>query len=996
MAGNPPIAAAHADPTFVGRGETLDVFTATLGQALAGRRQVLTVSGEPGIGKTRCAEAFAQVAEDQGALVLWGRCYEEPGAPPYWPWVQVLRNFINASSPSEVQLAMGRGVAEIASLVPEVAGGTVASPTSRSLDFQPSQMRFQIFDAISQFFARATQQVPVVVMLDNLHWADAPSLSLLEFLSGELQRSRLLFVGTYRDNEVSRKSPLLRMLGGLGQDAGVQRLRLGGLSESAIAALAGRLLGSALPPTAVAAIHQQTDGNPLFVIELIKVLIDEGQDAGIEPIAMRIPDGIREAIGRRLARLSESANELLATASVIGRMFSATEVAAVAERNIDGVLKDLAAATQAGMVELCEDSRADYRFTHALIRETLYDEISTLDRLRLHGRVANTLVATHASDLEPALSRIAHHYYETAAIGSLDQAVEYAMRAADYALRIHAYEETLVHCDQLISLLSPNGRTSNDERLVRVLFLKGQTLLSLGTVQPAIQSLFEATSVVSRLGNAELLVDIASQLVLATSHTPQRHAIPLLEKALALLPEGDSIAGAKVRAALAFALRTMGRWDCVDRLVREAVEMGERLADDRTRTYCLLMAILALRGRPETLDWRIDLGEQFLELAQRREKLDLAQALSWQVLHLLEQGRIDEAAAFNEQLYAISVDKYLLHEYYAAATRIALALLRGDWKLDLEPQIEALLVRGGKTRPEDAEGVYGAQMFMLNRDRGRLASLAPVVRAFAESRAERAWKPGLMLMCAEVGLLDQARSLFEQFASRRFAQLARDDMFVANLVYCAETCCVLGDRAHAEVLYGLLLPYAEQTANHPRALCFGSARLFLARLASTAGDAAAAHAHFEAALQRNRAMAAWPFVARTLYHYGAFVFESDVEQGRALLTEGEQVGARLGMTALCGDIDGLLRGQTGPNAFPDGLTVREVDVLRLIAIGRSNKDVAAVLAISLNTVATHVRSILNKTGCANRTEAAAYASRHNLVERPPSATKHFNRASSDD
>jgi predicted ATPase len=237
MLQDPVRAAGRVDTTFVGRAEELGLFKRTLDQVLGGRRQILMLSGEPGIGKSRCAEAFAHAAEDQGALVVWGRCYEEPGAPPYWPWVQILREFMDASSPSEVRFAMGQGVSDIAAIVPELADGD-SPPASSAATFDPSETRFRMFDAIARFFAKATQQVPLVVVVDDLHWADAPSLSLLEFLSHELQRSRLLIVGTYRENEVSRKSPLQHTLGGLGKDAGVVRVRLAGLPVPAIATLA--------------------------------------------------------------------------------------------------------------------------------------------------------------------------------------------------------------------------------------------------------------------------------------------------------------------------------------------------------------------------------------------------------------------------------------------------------------------------------------------------------------------------------------------------------------------------------------------------------------------------------------------------------------------------------------------------------------------------------------------------------------------------------------
>ena len=246
-------------------------------------------------------------------------------------------------------------------------------------------------------------------------------------------------------------------------------------------------------------------------------------------------------------------------------------------------------------------------------------------------------------------------------------------------------------------------------------------------------------------------------------------------------------------------------------------------------------------------------------------------------------------------------------------------MLRGEW-LGLEERIEALRELGSRTRRDDAEGVYGAQMFALKRDLGQLSELEPLVRSLVEAPGYRAWAPGLIVVCTELGLVEHARGLLDRLAQNYFAQLPRDDMFVACLAYCSEACVELGDSVRAATIYRLLLPYSEQTLNHLRAVCFGSAQLFLGLLAHTAGDDTAAREHFERAVTRNREMRAWPWLARTLYHYGRFLLEADQdperERGRRLLTEADQVAGRLSMTALSRDIDRVLRGATDDSAFP--------------------------------------------------------------------------------
>jgi DNA-binding CsgD family transcriptional regulator len=964
---------------IAGRARELEVFRGAFSRILCGRRQLVLISGEPGIGKTRCAEALAELAEDQGALVLWGRCHEEAGAPPYWPWVQILRAYVAASSLDEVRLNMGTAATHIAALVPELAETSHRTQLTPDAVGDANPARFRTFDAIGQFLLKATQQVPITLVLDNLHWADAPSLSLLEFLNQELTRSRLLLVGTYRDPDIS-KTPLQSTLGGLSRESDAHRVHLAGLSRSAIGEVAARMCGVALSESAVETICQQTDGNPLFAIELIKVLIDESAGAAIAAVPTRIPAGVRETIGRRLIRLSARCNALLSIAAVYGRGFTAREIAAAADEDVQEVLTGLEPAIQAGIVQSNAEVTGGYQFTHALIRETIYEELSTSDRLRMHGRAGDALVSVHSAQLEPALTRIAHHYHE-AALGSPDKAVEFALRAADSAVRMHAWEDALLHYDRTIEVLVSGGLV-HDERLARVYILKGLAQIHLGQVQRSIDVLLEAVKRTRVLGSAELLVDALMCLAYSSSYVAQQHLLPLLDHALMLLPDGDSVARAKALTTRAFAQRTLADKSLIQVLVDEALAMARRSCDATARCACYQLTVMALRGNPESLYRRLLLGEEYIAVARSTSSADLlAEAYHLQALNYLESGQLDELETLLEHYDSLSTVRLGLHQYRAAAYHAILGLLRGDWT-DLEIRIEALLEIGKKTRSDDAHGVYGAQMFTLNRDLGRLQALAPHIEQLAAGTGRRMWEPGLMLMCAEIGMLDEARRIFNRIAEQDFRAVCQDEMYVTCLVFCAETCCVLADAERAATLYQLLRPYAAQTANHPTAVCFGAAELYLAMLACTANWPERAAKHFEHAISLNRAMRAWPWLARSLFRHGAFLVARQTDAERRLglqqLREAEHLARRIGMTRLIDDIDALLHRGCARVRYPDDLTAREVEVLRLLAIGRTNKDVSLVLSISLNTVATHVRSILNKTQCANRTEAAAYAIRHGL------------------
>ena len=975
----------HQPRTIVGRARELDAFRAAFDRMLAGRRQMVLISGEPGIGKTRCAQALADVAEDQGALVLWGHCREDAAAPPYWPWVQILRAYVEASSLDEVRLTMGASAKDIAALVPELL--ELSQPTRQAPDAatDSSPARFRTFDAIRQFFHQATQQVPITLILDDLHWADTPSLSLLEFLNQELLNSRLLIVAAYRDADASTKSPLQSALGGLIRDPGVERVHLSGLSQSAIGQVAERLCDVTLSDSAIKLIYQRTDGNPLFTIELIKVLLDESAGSSIAAMPARIPAGVRETIGRRLIRLSDPCNKLLGVASVHGRQFTAREIAVATDGEVQRVLTDLEPAVQAGIVQSNADAPGGYQFTHGLIRETIYEDLPAAERLRMHGRAGDALVAVHSARLEPALTLIAYHYHQAVALGFAEHAVVYAMRAAESATRMYAYEEALLQYDRAIETLQSEG-LMHDERLARAYVLKGSALRLLGQIDRSIDVLLEAVNRTRLLGSAELLVDGLMSLAMTSQHVAQRHIVPLLDRALALLPETDSVARAKALATLAFAQRTSADKPRIQWLVDQALAMAGRCCDGTARCACFQLTVMALRGNPSSLPRRLLIGQEYIAVARSTGSGDLlAEAFHWQSLNCFEAGHTDDLEVLLDQYEGLAATRFGVHQYWASSYRITLGLLRGEWN-GLEDRIEELLAIGTKTRRGDADGVYGAQMFALNRDLGRLHSLAPQIKEIATSGSQRMWEPGLMLICGEIGLLPQARAIFERLVDQDCRAIRRDDMFLACLVFCAQTCCALDDAPRAEAIYRLLRPYARQTANHPTAVCFGTTELYLAMLACTANRPDVAREHFDNAVVLNRAMRAWPYLARTLYRHGVFLLArpTDAERrtGFQQLREAEELARRLGMARLVIDITALFDAGEGAATFPDGLTAREVEVLRLLAIGRTNKDVSLVLAISLNTVATHVRSILNKTQCANRTEAATYAIRHGLNTAP--------------
>ncbi len=315
--------ANQSQQIFVGRQREMSELTAALDDAMSGNGRLVMLAGEPGIGKTRIAEELADRARSLGAQVLWGWCYEREGAPPYWPWVQPIRSYVLETDPGKLQVEMGPGAADIAELIPEIREKIPDLGQPPALE--PQETRFRLFDSISTFLKNLAGPRPLVLVLDDLHWADTPSLLLLEFFARQLADSRVLLIGIYRDIEVTRQHPLSESLAQLSRSPAFQRLTLGGLETDDV----GQFIRAAGEEEAslelINAVYEHTEGNPLFMSEVIRLLVEQGglgaQDGVDAPVALGLPQGVQEVIGQRLNRLSAECVGAITTAAVVGRQF---------------------------------------------------------------------------------------------------------------------------------------------------------------------------------------------------------------------------------------------------------------------------------------------------------------------------------------------------------------------------------------------------------------------------------------------------------------------------------------------------------------------------------------------------------------------------------------------------------------------------------------------------------------------------------------------------
>src|SRR4051794_40443342 len=428
-----------AGGVFVGRERELESLREAVDIALAGRGSLQLLVGEPGIGKTRASEELATYARVSGARVYWGRCREDEGAPAYWPWVQAIRSYIRDSDPVALAWQLGAGAAEVAQLIPEIAEKLDIEPAAGAVS---EEARFRLFDSVTSLLLAAARDRPIVIVLDDLHWADEPSLLLLRFAARELASSGLLILGTYRDVELGRHHPLARVLGEISGIEGSGRIPLRGLSVAAVERYIEMTAGTPSPPGLAEAGPVPTHGNPFFVGEIVRLLASEGKLAAGGTVAeLEIPQGVREVVGRRLDRLSEETNETLRVAAVIGRDFDRELVWRVAQQQREDLMTAAREAIAERLVTDLGDGR--FSFSHALVRDTLYEELSPAKRSALHERTGLAIEEICGGDVEERLGELAHHFLEAAPRGDLAKAIDYAQQAGKQDMEQLAYEDAV-------------------------------------------------------------------------------------------------------------------------------------------------------------------------------------------------------------------------------------------------------------------------------------------------------------------------------------------------------------------------------------------------------------------------------------------------------------------------------------------------------------------------------------------------------------------------
>ncbi len=994
----PAAAAARSSPRpqraatlFVGRQQELSRLTSALADARDGRGQLVMLAGSGGIGKTRLAQQLAAQAEAEGVTVLWGRCLEEPGAPPYWPWRQLLRSYLRSSGDPDPARTFGNTLADIASIAPELAEH-VAVPTSDGAALDSAQSRFQLFDAIVGFWRRAARRAPLLLVFEDLHWADATSLRLLAFLASELNDCALLVLATYRDTELSRQHPLFDTLAELARSPAFSRIELGGLSGQETEQFMAAALGSAASAHFASAIHTRTEGHPLFLEETLRYIAESGvptqvtTPAGEHASLLQVPTGVREVIGKRLNRLSPTTSRLLAKAACIGRRFDTAILARLeSDRSEDDVLVALEEALASHLIEAVPQSQ-HFRFSHALIRETLYDEMLALRRARLHLRIGELLEQQLGPDEDIVLPQLAYHFGAAGTAAAAEKALDYATRSAERATRVLAFEEA--GNQYRLALQVQQKYLSADSALrCRLLLQLGEVELSVGAGLPAREVYSQASTLARGHGHGEMFARAAVGFERSTMLTAQsgEPAVALLSEAIALHQKDDALR-VELLARLCRAYVYCDRADDAVAAHTQAVALARQLGEDNG-LFIALAAIVSANYWPDMLQQRLEAAREAWRIVESNgQNLPVVDLLPY---YLADLEHVGDIAALRQvldqgmQLAEQSRSPYL--QTLCRHTEAILAINEGRFA-QAEAWTTKALQSGRRIAHDQALSAYGMQMFCLRREQGRLGEALPMLQHFVKTTPEaQHWQPGLALLYSELDMQAECRAQFDSLPWHAATKPPRDASTLTIVLFAAETCVYLRDPKRAAILYELLAENAgSNLMSDFGGPCLGSADRLLGNLACVQQQWERAQAHFEVALEMDQHTGARVWLAHSRFDFASMLHQrghdGDASRATGMLDLALADSTALGLAALTPRIEALAQEIATPRpVYPCGLTEREVEVLKLIAMGRNNREIGKVLSISPNTVANHVRNILEKTYTANRTEAAGFANREGLI-----------------
>ena len=951
---------------FVAREQELTQLTRYLEQAQSGQGGVVFVTGDPGSGKTTLIREFirrATMAQPE-LIVAVGNCNAFTGiGDPYSPFREILGLLTGDVEAAWASGGLSRIQARrLWALIPLVVPALLDTSPDLLDIFIPSAALVQrtesaisgaaawlsqlkqlvarhqarsgpahdqqtnLFEQYSKVLQKLARQQPLLLVLDDLQWADLGSANLLFHLGRQLTGQRILIVGLYRPADVAlgrdgERHPMEPVVNEFQRNFGQIQINL---NQTEGRSFVKALLDSEpcrLGATFREALYQHARGQALFTVETLREMKERGDlvqdELGLwmEGAAIdwtQLPSRIEGVIGERIGRLPAALQEIIKVASVIGEEFVAEVVARVLKldkreliRQLSGVLDKQHHLVQSqGSQHLAGQRLSQYRFRHILFQYYLYHDLDEVERAYLHEEVGHELEQLYQSQPEVGAIQLARHFQEA---GLVTKALDYLEQAGEQAIWRFAYQEAIRFFKEAMILLKPLPETSErQQQELRLHLALAEAQWKAGQIAEAMDTFQQSADMAAGLRLTDDLARAALgfEYVRYRFNLPAAPAVRLLEEALIALGEEDSVLRVRVLGNLTRALLSTETPERLEAMSEEAIEIARRVGDPVALYDTLQISVLAHRW-PEKMGARITAVDEMLRLAQEMDDRDKAgQIYPTRVNEYLEFGDIqmveetlNTGAALFERL------QQPFHTHVIQVQQAMHAMFVGNFA-EGERLAQQALATGQQMQVENVDGVFGIQMFTIQREIGGLRKLVPVVKSFVERNPEaNTWRPGLALIYSDLGFGEEARTQFELLAVNDFAAIPQDALWVGSIAYLSEVCAFLGDVVQADILYQFLLPYARLNIVVGYAtVCFGAASRYLGLLATTLSRWETAEQHYEAALEMNARMGAKPWLAHTQYQYAAMLLNrdraGDRDQALPLLDEALVTAHELGMTSL--------------------------------------------------------------------------------------------------
>jgi DNA-binding CsgD family transcriptional regulator len=990
------VSPAIENRSFVGRQSEIATLIARLDDAEAGRGGVLLLSGEPGIGKTRSARVFAGIAEARGVRVLWGHCYEGDWAPPYAPWTEAIASSLHATGPDSArELLDEQSRTSLATLVPDLAPADGAGAVPVALG--PEEERFRLYDAVVRLLLGLGETAPVLVVLDDLQWADSASLDLLLHLAFFARQGRLFVLGTYRDLDLDPRQPLSQLLPVLRREAGTTFVALKGLGVEDVISLLGN--GEAHPGDSALAltIHEETNGNPFFIEELIRHLVEEGklvrENSGLVApgglTELGIPDSVRQVVTRRLTHLSPDAERMLTHAAVFPDGFEFAVLPPLTGLPEDALLDAVDEALAARLIQSTSDFER-YDFVHAIVRHALSETWSPSRRVRIHRRAAEALSEIYDGHEMDHAPELAVQYHRSLTLPGAAEGIQYALAAAERVRRGHAPEQAVTFLRMARDLAATEAAPTRASVLSSLALAEADAAMG----EEARATIDDALAARQEAGEDE--AEIADFIALAANSLRNRATVdskiwrPLVEHGLRLVRDRRDTSWARLMLLV----------DPIEPLSLETVRAGLWLGFDPEA-----VAILHKFGDEDDIAHSV---ESYDPRTRAETEAYLASARRWQrptaVMQAItvaandfhyRHGAFRDASALWQELATIAQRAGAIAweaQAWNQLTWLQIATGRFDEARATEQRAKDLFSRLGPGRQSGVLAMEMATSFAvyLGGDWPAIAAFwtkhvdAPVLGPYDVGTLSASLYGSIAAYAhAESGAAEDANRLIEALIPIFERTPARAANHNGAVAFAGGAVWRLGLADFAPAIRRLALDLiAAGIGDYPQ----GSNELTVARMAAMINNEAEATDYFARARTVLHLSEQRPL--RAIVDFDEATARAKEDPGRAAELASSALAAfeTLGMEpwiAVARKLESecAMKAGSGRELFPAGLTDREVDVLKLVARGYSDRQVSEELYISPRTVNAHLRNMLTKTDSANRTELSIWAFEHGLVTR---------------